>query len=52
MNEEFSGHQDEQDDANDISDSPSASVDLDRSVEDQEGEAIANEFLTESHAVP
>ena len=44
MNEEFSGHQDEQDDANDISDGPSTSVDIDRSVEDRD-EAVVNEFF-------
>ena len=53
MNDEFSGHQDEQDDANDIPDCPSSSVDVDRSVKDREEEAIVNEFfLAEDSAVP
>lgn len=45
MIEEFSGHVDEQGDANDTSDEPSTSVDLDRSVEDQKEEAIVREYF-------
>ena len=44
MNEEFSCHQSEQGDANDTADSASASLDLDKSVEDRE-EAIGREYF-------
>ena len=45
MNEEFSGHQDERDDADDIPDGPIASVDLDKSAEDGEEEALVRDFF-------
>ena len=45
MVEEFSGHLDEQGDAIDTPDEPSASVDLDRSVEDREEEAVVREYF-------
>ena len=44
MIEEFSGHVDEQGDANDTSDEPSTFVDLDRSVEDQKEDIVREYF--------
>ena len=45
MNEEFSSHHNEQGDANNTPDGASASVDLDRSMEDREEEAIVREYF-------
>ena len=45
MNEEFYGHQNEHEDANDNGDSTCASVDPDGSVEDREEEAIACKYF-------
>ena len=45
MNEEFSSHQNEQGDADDTSGGANASVDLDRSVEDQEEEVVMREYF-------
>ena len=45
MIEEFSGHVDEQGDANDTPDEPCTSVDLDRSIEDRKEEAIISEYF-------
>ena len=45
MNDEFSGHQNEREDADDNVDGACASVNLDRSVEDREEEAIACEYF-------
>ena len=48
MNEEFSSHQNELGDADDTADSASASVNLDRSVEDRAEEVVVHEYFNGS----
>ena len=45
MNEEFFGHQNEHEDADDNNDGGCASMDLDRSLEDREEDAIVREYF-------